>query len=637
MKCISIVAACLFIQMIWAQNPLLPDGLVQAERRSAQAQLSISVNPNTQNYDITYHKLELTVNPAVYFVSGKVTTSFVALANMPTVTFDLSGDLTVSSVKKDGSNLVFTQNANNELIITLPAALVSGNSATVEIIYSGAPGFSQDAFTTETHNGVPVLYTLSEPFGARDWWPCKQDLNDKIDAIDVFITAPSQYVSVSNGLQQSATISGTNKTTHFHHGYPIPAYLVAIAVTNYSVFTQTAGTAPNDFPIVNYVYPENLTQAQTGFALTPGIMSFFESKFGTYPFADEKYGHAQFGYGGGMEHTTVSFMTDFNRELVAHELGHQWFGDKVTCASWKDIWLNEGFATYMAAMVIENFDGAMPFVLWKNSAINFITSNPSGSIYLTDAEATNMNRIFDYRLSYIKSAMVVEMLRWKLGDAAFYQGLQNYLNDPDLAYDYATTEEMRAHLETASGIDLSGFFADWVYGQGHPFYNVSALNLSPGMVRITVAQGQSHPSVAFFEMPIQVRVSGAGGQTQDFVLENTTDLQVFDRPVGFTVTGVSFNPDRHVIAGSSTASLAAAGFESMAGIGIYPNPAQNELLLSIPAGLTIDSSKITNAIGQLVLSFENETQLDISGLSAGLHFITISGKTGSKTFKFIKE
>ena len=284
------------------------DEMVTSEMHSASKLLNLVVNTNTLNYDITYHKLEFTVNPAVYFISGKVTTTFIALANMNTVTFDLSNPIVVSSVKKNNIDLTFVQNGNNELVITLPSMLSIGSSETVEIIYSGQPpvsGFS--AFASQTHNGTPVLWTLSEPFGARDWWPCKQDLNDKINSIDVYITAPSQYVAVSNGIEPEAPIvNGTNKTTHFHHSYPIPAYLICMAVTNYTVHTQSAGSGANSYPIVNYIYPENFTAVvQEQLNQTPLILDYFSTLFELYPFSNEKYGHAQFGWGGGMEHTTV--------------------------------------------------------------------------------------------------------------------------------------------------------------------------------------------------------------------------------------------------------------------------------------------------------------------------------------------
>jgi len=317
---------------VFAQNNInKTNSIAEAEMKSASRLMNLQVNANTQNYDVIYHKLEFTINPSVYAITGKVTTTFKALSNMTTVTFDFNNAITVSSVKSGATNLTFTQNANEELIITLPSTITTGNFGTVEINYSGAPSTGEQAFTKSTHNGTPVIYTLSEPFGARDWWPCKQDLNDKVNSIDVYITAPSQYVSVANGVEVGApVISGSNKTTHFIHSYPIPAYLIAIAVTNYQVYNQTAGVGTT-FPIVNYIYPENYASSVVDLDQTPVIMNLYETLFEPYPFRNEKYGHAQFGWGGGMEHTTVSFMYNFDRQLIAHELGHQWFGDKVTC------------------------------------------------------------------------------------------------------------------------------------------------------------------------------------------------------------------------------------------------------------------------------------------------------------------
>ena len=157
--------------------------------------------------------------------------------------FELSNDLDVSSVKQRGVSLSFSRSTNNEVIINLPAVQNTTVLDSVSITYSGIPtssGFG--AFSVGTHNNVPVLWTLSEPFGAMEWWPCKQDLNDKIDSIDVYITTPSNYTAVANGLEQSkVAVGGGNSKTHFRHGYPIPAYLIAIAVTNYAIYTQQAG------------------------------------------------------------------------------------------------------------------------------------------------------------------------------------------------------------------------------------------------------------------------------------------------------------------------------------------------------------------------------------------------------------
>ncbi len=641
MKNNLLLATLLACAGLWAQDV---ESVAESEMKSAESLMAFAANPNTANYDITYHKLEFTVDPAVYFITGKVTTTFTALATMNTVTFDLTNDLTVSSVKKDGVTLAFSQASANELVITLPSALPSGASATVEINYSGPPDFGEQAFITSQHNGTPVLWTLSEPFGAKDWWPCKQDLNDKINSIDVHITAPSQYTSVSNGLEQSQTVVGTQKTTHFHHGYPIPAYLIAIAVTNYSVYTLQAGLGTSEspfFPIVNYAFPETLTANQASVAVTPAIMNLFESLFGPYPFRNEKYGHAQWSYGGGMEHTTVSFMAAggsgaYSRSLIAHELGHQWFGNKVTCGSWRDIWLNEGFAEYMSGLVVENIDGPTQFVNWKNAKIDNITTQPGGAVYLTESEATNVNRIFSSRLTYNKGAMVAHMLRYKLGDDAFFQGLQNYLNAPNLSYAYALTPDLQSQLEAASGQDLDEFFNDWIYKQGYPIYDITAQNIGPGQARITINQETSHFSVPFFEMPVPVRLLGAGGQQLDLVLNNTVNGQQFIENVPFAVTSVLFNPGKDIISKNSSATLSAGTFDLRDALVLYPNPSSASITIQVPNGIILESATFYNALGQATLKYGADGNYDISTLPQGIHWVTVKTDAGEKTLKFVR-
>jgi len=611
--------------------------IVNAEMKSASSMMSIEVNPNTLNYDITYHQLEFTVNPADYFISGKITTTFTALANMNSITFDMANELTVTSAKKNGVTMTFSESGNNELIINFPSVVPAGTTASVEVIYSGAPpvsGFS--AFAAETHAGTPVLWTLSEPFGARDWWPCKQDLNDKINSIDVYVTAPSQYTVASNGLDVGQTINGTNKITHFHHNYPIPAYLIAIAVTNYDVINQTAGTAPNTFPIVNYIYPENnTTTVQNQLLQTPIIMNLYESLFETYPFKNEKYGHAQFGWGGGMEHTTISFMQNFSRSLIAHELAHQWFGDKITCGTWKDIWLNEGFATYLASMVIENLSGNTAFISDKNNMINNITSQLGGAVYLTESEATDVNRIFSSRLSYNKGAMVLNMLRFKMGDTMFFQALKNYLADTNLAYKYAVTSDLKSHLEAVYGSSLTEFFNDWVYNQGYPTYNITAQNWGSGQAKITINQTQSHSSVSFFEMPVPVRLLGAGGLTFDTVLQNTSNGQEFIIAVPFVVTGIQFDIEKELISKNNVATLANDNFELENTIALYPNPVSNEIYVQLPSNMTINKITFYNNLGQKVLE-NNTSNFSVSSLAFGVHFVSIETSEGTFHKKIIK-
>ncbi|MEO5777940.1 MAG: M1 family aminopeptidase [Flavobacterium sp.] len=639
MKKIYLLLLCFTISFVFAQKNLNKNNsIAEAEMKSASQLMNIEVNPNTANYNITYHRLEFTVNPTVKFITGKVFTTYTALTNMTTITFDFANELVASSVKMGAANLTFVENTNNELIITLPATQLAGTSATVEINYSGVPpanGF--DSFVKSTHNGSPIIWTLSEPFGARDWWPCKQDLNDKIDTIDVYITAPSQYIAVSNGVETTAPIiSGANKTTHFHHGYPIPAYLICMAVANYSVYNQTGGTAPNEYPIINYIYPEDLADVQSQLDETPGILNLYENLFEVYPFHNEKYGHAQFGWGGGMEHTTVSFMVGFSRQLIAHEMGHQWFGDKITCGSWKDIWLNEGFATYLATLVIENFDGVDAFVNEKQSMIDNITSSPAGNVYLTDAQATSVNRIFSSRLTYDKGAMVLEMLRFKLGDALFFQGVRNYLADPNLAYKYALTTDLQSHLEAVSGQDLTEFFNDWIYDQGYPTYTITAQNWGAGQAKFVINQTQSDASVSYFEMPVPVRIHGAGGQQADLSLNNTFDGEEIIANVPFPIASVEFDPERHIISANSIVTLGNQNFDLDNAVSIYPNPGSDVIHIQMPTTSTLEKVIVYNNLGQKVM--ENSTlDFSVSSLSTGVHYVDIQTAEGIYHKKFIKK
>ncbi len=630
------------------------DEMVAGEMKSVSNMAAMAVNPNTLNYDLTYQKLEFTVNPAVFSVSGKVTHTFTALSDMTTVVFDLykkpTGFFTIASVKMNGSNLTFSYNATHELVITLPVTLSTGNSATVEIIYSGVPinSGSQQGFYTGSHGSpsTPILWTLSEPFGARSWWPCKNDLNDKVASSDIYITAPIAYKSVANGLEVDRIENGSNATTHFFHNYPIPAYLVAIAVTNYQIFSQTGGTSTTGtFPITNYLYPEEFAVVTSGntnsnaLPLTPSIINFYETVIGPYPFRNEKYGHARANLNGGMEHSTVSFMNSWGRGLIAHEMAHQWFGDKITCGTWKDIWLNESITEYMSGCFVEFIDTPANFVNWKGSRINAGLSytGSDNNLYLTDAQAMSVNRIFDQPITYYKGALVANMLRFKMGSNNFFLALRNYLSDPNFAYKYATTNDFRLKLEAVNGTGtLVEFFNDWVYGLGHPTYTINAQNAPSGQVKFTVNQTQSDPSVSYFEMPIPVRVFGASGQQQDFILNNTFDGQDFFENVPFEVTSVVFDPNKEIFSQNNSAVLANSNFDFISNsIQLFPNPASSQLEIKIPSSVDLKTILVYNAIGQKVLE-TNSGMLFVDSLSNGIYAVSIETSEGIFHKKFIK-
>ncbi len=615
-----------------------------AEAKAALNQIMHRANLNTGNYDLKYHRLELDVDPSVNFISGAITSYFVAKEAMTEITFDLASNMTVTDVDQRGTSLAFSQNSNDELVVTLPVTQNMGVLDSLTVSYSGSPvsvGFA--SFVQETHNGDPTIWTLSEPYGAKSWWPCKQDLIDKIDSIDVVITSPQfnpsneEYIAVSNGVEQSQVINGNTKTTHFKHRYPIPAYLIAISVTNYQVYTHQVDNNGNPFEIVNYVYPESFATAQASTPVTVDIMDLFIDLFEPYPFEDEKYGHAQFGFSGGMEHTTVSFMGSYGRNLIAHELAHQWFGNKITCGSWKDIWLNEGFASYLSGLVFENLDGNDIFTLWKQQRNASITSQPGGAVYLSDADTTNVNRIFSGRLSYNKGGMVLHMLRKKLGDATFFQAIRDYLSSPEHAFDYAKTDEFIAIVEASSGEDLTEFFDDWLYKQGYPSYTVTWSQPNATEVTIQLSQEQSHPSVSFFESPVRLRFVGTLGETQDVVLDNTANNQQFIESVTFDVADVIFDPESDIVSRNNQVVLSTESFQLESEFKIFPNPVSNLIYITKPQSLKVEKISIFNALGQSLLETQWTHMIDVSAFSDGLLFVQLETSNGIITKRLIKK
>jgi hypothetical protein len=529
--------------------------LVQFESERKGPHFNAPKNLNTLHYDVKYHRMEWQVSPLVRYISGSVTTYFVPqTSGFNQIYFDLHTAMAVSAVQYHGTNCSFSQLPSHELMVTLPATLPLGALDSLTISYAGVPpttGFGSYATQNVCSNTVPAMWTLSEPYGARDWWPCKQDLNDKADSIDIYISTPSAYDGVANGVLMSQTVSGANTIYHWRHRHPIPAYLVAIAVSDYNIHSASLSlSGGGSIPMVNYLYPCSGTSGTTINNNLQPIMQLFVNLFGNYPFADEKYGHAQFGWGGGMEHTTVSFMGGFSHLLLAHELAHQWFGDKITCGTWADIWLNEGFATYLEGMTYEHGLGlaSNTWANWKQGKINSVTSSTSGSVWVEDT--TSVGRIFDSRLSYNKGALLLHMLRWKLGDTNFFQGVRNYLNDPALAYGYAKTPQLKAHLEAVSGQNLDEFFADWYYGQGYPTYSVQWSQNGAQLLTVQLFQTPSHASVSFFNIPVPVRFNGVS-KSRTLIFDPTTNGQTFTEQLDFAVTSVEFDPDRWLCAKSS--------------------------------------------------------------------------------------
>ena len=615
--------------------------MINSERSNFSKMLSFNVNPNTLNYDLKSQRLEIQVDPAVQMISGTVTSQFIPNQNMSSIYFDLANTLTVSEVKFHGNNLTFSQLSTKELKIDFSSALQANALDSLSIKYSGVPDASTEAFTTSKQSGVSVLYTLSEPYGAQEWFPTKQSLNDKIEKIQMIVTAPSQYNVASNGKLISETVSGANKITFWQTKYPIPAYLIALGITNYTKFNDTIGMPA--FPFVNYVYPSTAANAtlMSNIQYTKQILINYEQYFGPYPYRNEKYGHMEFGWGGGMEHATMTSIGGgtWDKILIAHELAHQWFGDKVTCGTWNDIWINEGFATFGEHLTHEKLlDTPAAFQTYLKGQLNLITYLPNGSVYVSDANLGNINVIFDSRLSYAKGGYVLRMLKWILGDNNFYQALKDYNSRPNLAYSYAKTQDFNTSLLQSSGIDFTEFFNEWIYGQGYPTYDIqygqSPVNKN---LNFKISQTQSNTSVPYFKMPLPIKVTGTLGETAYFALNNDFNNQYFTESLNFTVSKIEFNYDLQIIEKNSTvtqnSSLVTNESLSDSKIQIYPNPVKDNLTIS---GLKApESFEIYSTDGRKIKSgsYSPSSDLIVSDLSKGVYILKIAGQN----FKFIKE
>lgn len=612
-------------------------GLIEKEKKSFTQKMNIgNTNPNTLNYDLQYQRMDVTLNPASNNISGSVTSHFKPTQNMGSIYFDLTTALTVSQVKYHGNNLVFQQLPSNEVKIDFQTPITANTLDSLTIHYSGMPPSANGAFTTATQGGVPVLSTLNEPYGAQDWFPTKQSLNDKIERFDFKITTPSNYSVAANGKLMSETFpTGSTKLTFWRTMYPTPAYLIALSITNFVKLTDTIGNPP--FPFVNYIYPStNSNQTSlNNIEWTKQVMNTFETYFGLYPFRNEKYGHMEFMYGGGMEHQTMSSMGGWSKQLIAHELTHQWFGDKVTCGAWNDIWLNEGFATFGEHLANEKLLMTnTEFMNYLQGQSNYITASTTGTVYVPDSGLSSINRIFDSRLSYSKGGYVLRMLKWILGDAVFYQALKDYHARPNLAYSYARTADFNASLLQSTGKDFTEFFNDWVYGEGYPTYTIKWMQ-GGNQALFKVSQTQSSSNVSFFEMPLPIKVTGTSGQTAYLVLNNTSNNQSFLESVTFPIASVQFNYEYQILEKNSTVTqdntLSVSSVEKES-FGLYPNPAKNEINLK---GINRAADFTIHAIdGKLVGkgTYQPGKAIGISELVPGTYFITID----EKSIKFIK-
>lgn len=638
----------IFLQIfnpIFAQNEeenLCSEGKILAwKHRTAQNARMANTQAGDDNIDVTYYKLNIAVTYDPQNIRGEVTIFAKSKANnLRNVQIDLQNVLITDSIVIGKKRLNF-EHKNNQISIVLDKNYALNELIAMKIYYRGKPGSSGfDSFVFGKHNANKDLsiWSLSEPYGAPDWFPCKNVPDDKADSTDVWITADKYFTSVSNGILEKVIDNGDGtKTYRWKNSYPIAQYLISITLSNYSLYENTFEFEGKKMPVTHYIYPESLTEtAKKQLDATVFMLDLFSKKFGVYPFIKEKYGHAQFGWGGGMEHQTCTSIVSFGATLVAHELGHQWFGDKITCKNWEHIWLNEGFATYTEYIYTEAVSGKKGYDNYAASKM-LAAKRARGTILVQDL--SSVNTIFNSDRTYSKGASVLHMLRGIVGDDNFFKILRTYIASP-LAYGNSVTEDFQAVAEQVSGQKLDYFFKQWIYRESYPTYilNWSKTILADGKIKAKLNIDQvAKTNAPFFTMPIKIRQTEVGKKDTTYVtILNDKLNQDFE----FTVnsgTQLEFDADNWILKDVSGATTFAATplanetEENAYQFSVSPNPINQKAEVSFK--LSKASEIVLDVVNQQGVIMKKIVE---GKLSAGTHLQIFEAKSFEKGMYFMR-
>jgi hypothetical protein len=511
--------------------------------------------PEPSSIDVTHYDLDLYLDVGGRLLSGTATLDVAAARDgLRTLELDVDLGLRVLGVTlladarhpADSPRSLPFSHADDRLAVLLPSPLAAGHSVRLAITYGGRASRFGDGVNWYSHRGFPEIFTFAEPFGARVWFPCNDRPDDKA-TVDLTVTAPSDLTVASNGLELGRADNGDGTaTTTWSSRYPVATYLVVMDVSNYAYrewpYEAQDGST---MPVVAYMYPERAEAGEADLAITPELIRVLATRFGEYPVVEEKYGNLTAAFGGGMEHQTLTTIGDFFGDpwmewLNVHELGHQWWGDFVTCADWRELWLNESFATYAEFVWADEtygeefLDGYRRDADWAFFYAGALYDNP----------------VPFSRTIYDGGGMILHMLRYVVGDEAFFDGLARFRQA--FAASAGTTEGFKAAMEAASGSDLDWFFEQWVYGENRPRIQYDWLPVSGPAVRLTVTQ--EHSNAPYFRTPIDVRVETVAGSEDHRVWLEAVATQTLELAVASTPTGVVLDPGSRILAYLSPAS-----------------------------------------------------------------------------------
>ncbi len=601
-------------------------------------------DPGLLNYDVVFYYIDLEVNDtSTYLIGFTEMQAVVVSGSLSEVVIELSDVLIIDSVLIDGAKTDSFTHADNIIRINPEKAFQQNDHFTSRVYYNGSGGndsfFSGISSKTDYEWDQHVTYTLSEPFHANDWFACKQILTDKADSAYIFITTDTSLMAGSNGLLTNVTELPEGKHRfEWKTNYPIAFYLLSLCVSDYQDYSGYAfpEKGAEKILIQNYIYdkPLFLEQNKEDIDMTAEMIELYSELYSMYPFDKEKYGHCYAPIGGGMEHQTMTTLSDFNFGLVSHELAHMWFGDNVTCATWQDIWINEGFASYTEYLALEYLVSYESAQSWMVNAHDRARTEPDGSVYIPEEDATDIWRIFSGALSYKKGAAIIHMLRYELdNDSVFFNVMRNFQS----AYkdSVATGMDFMQVLEETSGREFDWFFDQWYFGKGFPRFSFTWWQ-NKDSLNISGTQKGSSDDTPFFRTHIDFQVSYIDGSDTIIRLEQTEEEQLFQVSVPNFVSGVIADPDNWILDYSSIIKKPVEGGTFSVG----PNPFTDEILIEFNYANLNRNITISDLAGKIVGNFETRNQLvsvPVQNLTRGVYIVTVKEGHDIRSTKIVKE
>jgi len=602
---------------------------------------------NVLNYKINVDLINCFTAPYSKAFTGDVTIRFKANEPISYILLDASStSLGITSVSLDGVSI---QHSNNILRIDLSRTFQSGQVGEVKINYLHV-NIQDYAFYAKDG----MIFTDCEPEGARFWFPCWDKPSDKA-TMELFAKVPANVLLGSNGKLISETPVSGGKMVNWKSRDSISTYLISmVAKVNYQLdfaYWNKISNPSEKVPIYFYYNQgENVDNAKV---LLPEMFQFFSEKFGEHPF--EKNGFAtlnsEFSWGGMENQTLTSLCTNcWTESLLAHEFAHQWFGDMITCATWADLWINEGFATYLEMLWNEHKYGKTVYrSTLENAANKYLASNSNWAISEPSWAVTlpSTNTLFNVNVTYYKGACVLHMLRYVLGDDKFFDALKKYATDEtNFKFQNATIKDFISKLNTVTGQDMNWFFDQWIFSPNHPvYYNSLTVNsLTNGKYELNYTLNQTQTKPAFFKMPVELKVTFENGTDTIMYVLNDKNNQLFNFVFAKKPVNVLFDPSNQIVLkrNNSPTSVFETKQNSNIQLSIFPNPAFGETKIkffnekagniSIEA-IDVNGKSFTIYENSIVPQGDFEFNWNTQNISSGLYIIQLKTACSSSSVR----